>query len=737
MNWITVDCGERLIIVLDKLIAKIKEYKYQGNIEEVIKAYHFASKAHEGQLRKSGEKYFIHPYHVAIILADLHMDTATIAAGLLHDVVEDTEIGYDTIVTEFSEEIANLVDGVTKLKKLKYTTKEENQVENLRKMIIAMSKDVRVIIIKLADRLHNARTFKYMPESKQKEKALETLEIYAPIANRLGMSKVKWELEDLSLRYIDPEGYYELVEKVSKKRKEREDDINQINRRLGDKLDEMNIEHEISGRPKHFYSIYKKMVYKDKTFEQIFDLTAIRVLVDSVKDCYGALGIAHTLWKPIPGRFKDYIAMPKPNMYQSLHTTVLGPHGEPFEIQIRTWEMHKTAEYGIAAHWKYKEGVTESVNIEDGLSWLGQLLELQDDLKDPNEFMESLKIDLFNDEVFIFTPRGDVINLPAESTPLDFAYRVHSDVGNKCVGAKIDGKIVPLDTQLKNGNIVEILTSKNSAGPSRDWLKLVKSSQAKNKIRQWFRKEYHDENLIKGREMLEKEAKREGYKVSQLLKEDWLKNIGEKMSVNSVDDLYACIGYGNVAVAQIMTKLRDLHKDYYKDKEEVKEIPVKQNNHTIEQQKKKYNPTQGVSIKDIDNLKVRFSKCCSPVPGDDIIGYITRGRGVSVHRRDCPNIQDLGAEERMMEVQWDENKKTCYQGEIQIKATDRTGLLTEITLILSNANLAVRSLNARTNKEKAVFINMALEIKDVNQLKDIMKKIKKLDGVIDVYRVNT
>lgn len=726
--------------MLEELLAKIKKYKYQGNIDEVIKAYHFAEKAHEGQLRKSGEKYFIHPFHVAMILADLHMDTAAISAGLMHDVVEDTDITYETIVEEFGEEIANLVDGVTKLKKLKYTTKEENQVENLRKMIIAMSKDIRVIIIKLADRLHNARTLNHMSEAKKKEKALETLEIYAPIANRLGMSKIKWELEDLSLRYMDPEGYYELVDKVSKKRKEREEYINKIINNLEMKLDEMDIEYEISGRPKHFYSIYKKMVYKEKSFEQIFDLTAIRVLVDTVKDCYGVLGIAHTLWKPIPGRFKDYIAMPKPNMYQSLHTTVLGPQGEPFEIQIRTWEMHKTAEYGIAAHWKYKEGISEETNMGDRLSWLGQLLELQDDLKDPNEFMESLKIDLFNDEVFIFTPRGDVINLPAGSTPIDFAYRVHSDVGNKCVGAKIDGRMVPLDTKLKNGNIVEVLTSQNSTGPSRDWLKIVKSSQAKNKIKQWFRKEYHEENTIRGREILEREVKREGYKPSQILKDEWLKIIGEKLNVNSAEDLYSALGYGNVTVPQIMSKLKELYKEYTKNREDSKESKQEQpkyNPHDAEKQKQKYKPAQGVSIKDIDNLKVRFSKCCSPVPGDDIIGYVTRGRGVSVHRKDCPNLKELDSTERLMEIEWDENKVSAYEGEIQIKSIDRTGLLSEITQVLSNTKVAVTSLNARTNKEKIVIINMTFEIKDINQLKDIMKRIKKLEGVMDVYRVTT
>ncbi|KNF08699.1 GTP pyrophosphokinase RelA [Gottschalkia purinilytica] len=718
--------------MLEKLISKIKEYNPQGDIGQVIKAYKYAEKAHEGQLRRSGEEYFIHPFNVAMILADLHMDVATISAGLLHDVLEDTDVTFEVLADEFSEEIANLVDGVTKLKKLKFRTKEENQVENLRKMIIAMSKDIRVIIIKLADRLHNARTLDYMPEAKRKEKALETLEIYAPIAHRLGISKIKWELEDIALRYIDPEGYYELVEKVSKKRKEREAYINNLIKVLKDKLDEMEITSEISGRPKHFYSIYRKMVYQNKNFEQIFDLTAIRVIVDNVKDCYGVLGIVHTLWKPIPGRFKDYIAVPKPNMYQSLHTTVIGPRGEPFEIQIRTFEMHKIAEYGIAAHWKYKEGVDKSTDFENKLSWLRQLLEWQKDLKDPKEFMESLKIDFFNDEVFVFTPKGDVINLPAGSTPIDFAYRVHTAVGNNCVGAKVDGRIVPIDFKIKNGNIIEILTSPNSAGPSRDWLKLVKSSQAKAKIKQWFKKEERDQNLNKGKELLEKEVKRQGFKLTEILKEDWLKQISKKLSFNNIDDLYAALGYGSITLSQVTTRLKEFYREYY----DIKTEPKEEISHHVNE-KKSRTPNQGVSIKGIDNIKVRFSRCCSPVPGDDIVGYVTRGRGVSVHRRDCPNIAELNINERFIDVEWASDKKTSYNAEIQIKATDRTGLLTEITQLLTDAKLSVNSLNARTSKERIIIINMTLEIKDVEQLTNLMRKIKALSGVIDVYRVIT
>ncbi|KGG81510.1 (p)ppGpp synthetase [Caloranaerobacter azorensis H53214] len=717
--------------MLNSLIDKIKQYNPHGDIDIVKKAYYFAEVSHEGQYRISGDKYFIHPYNVALILAELNMDTTTIAAGLLHDVVEDTEVTFDDIEREFGLEIRNLVDGVTKLRKLKFSSKQERQAENLRKMIIAMSKDIRVIIIKLADRLHNMRTLNYMSEAKKKEKALETLEIYAPIAHRLGISKIKWELEDLALRYLDPEGYYDLVEKVSMKRREREKYINTVIEILSKKLEEMGIKSEINGRPKHFYSIYRKMVYQNKTFEQIYDLTAIRVIVDSVKDCYGVLGIVHTMWKPIPGRFKDYIAMPKPNMYQSLHTTVIGPQGEPLEIQIRTWEMHRTAEYGIAAHWKYKEGISKSDDFDKKLSWLRQLLEWQKELKDPKEFMESLKIDLFTNEVFVFTPKGDVISLPAGSTPIDFAYRVHTAVGNNCIGAKVDGRIVPLDYKLKNGNIVEILTSANSNGPSRDWLKFVKSSHAKSKIKQWFKKEERAQNINRGKEQIEKEVKRQGFKLTEILKEDWLNEVASKLSLSSIDDLYAAVGYGSITIPQVIHRLKELHKEYYKKDDKDEDI-IKQTKN-----KKEYRPTQGVKIKGIDNIMVRFSKCCNPVPGDEIIGYITRGRGVSIHRKDCPNIADLSIQDRFIEVEWDNAKKVSYLAEIQIKATDRSGLLSEITQLLTEKNLAVTSLNARTNREKIALINLVLEIKSVEQLNELMRKIRSINGVIDVYRVIT
>ena len=720
--------------MLENLILKIQQYNPQVNMKQVIKAYSFAEAAHGGQYRNSGERFFVHPYNVAMILVELNMDTDTIIAGLLHDVLEDTDIGYERMEEEFGKEVADLVEGVTKLKKLKYKTKQENQAENLRKMVVAMAKDIRVIIIKLADRLHNMRTLEYMSEEKKKEKALETLEIYAPLAHRLGISRIKWELEDLSLRFLDPEGYYKLVDKISKQRREREAYIQMIINTLQDKLEEMDISCEISGRPKNFYSIYRKMVYQNKGFEQIFDLTAVRIIVDTVKDCYGALGIVHTMWKPIPGRFKDYIAMPKPNMYQSLHTTVMGPQGEPFEVQIRTWDMHRTAEYGIAAHWKYKEGTVKTDNFDEKLSWLRQLLEWQKDMKDPKEFMESLKIDFFTDEVFVFTPKGDVISLPNGSTPIDFAYRVHTAVGNNCVGAKVDGRIVPLDYKLKNGNIVEVITSANNTGPSRDWLKVVKSSQAKTKIRQWFKREEKDLNIIKGKDMLEKEVKRQGFKLTEILKEDWLKNIASKVSLNTTDDLYAGLGYGSVTLSQVMPRLKEFYKEHYDIKDEKNIIEPK----TVPQApKKKERAEQGVTVKGVDNIKVRFSKCCNPVPGDDIVGYITRGRGVSIHRSDCPNITELGSSGRFIYVEWAEDKKASYQAEIQIKATDRPGILTDITQKITDAKLAVISLSARTNREKLVLMNITLEIKDVEQLRQLVKKIKKVKGVMDAYRVTT
>ena len=727
--------------MLENFIIQIQQHNPNIEYTNIIKAYHFAESAHEGQLRKSGEKYFTHPLQVALILAELEMDDNTIVAGLLHDVLEDTKYEYDEIVAEFGEEVAWLVDGVTKLTRLKYESKEERQAENLRKMFLAMAKDIRVIIIKLADRLHNMRTLEYMNEEKKKEKAMETIEIYAPIADRLGISKIKWELEDTSLRFIDPEGYYELIEKVNKKRGEREEYIKHVISMLDESLVDMGIKYEITGRPKHFYSIYKKMVYQNKSFEEIFDLTAIRVIVDNIKDCYGVLGIVHTLWKPIPGRFKDYIAMPKTNMYQSLHTTVIGPKGEPFEIQIRTEDMHKIAEYGIAAHWKYKEGRVEEENIDKKLTWLRQMLEWQRDLKDPKEFVESLKIDLFTNQVFVFTPKGDVVELPVGSTPVDFAYKIHSGVGNSCIGGKVDGRIVPLDYKLKTGNIVEVITSAHSNGPSRDWLKFVKSTQAKNKIRQWYKKERKEENILKGKDMLEKEVKRLGYSTKEFLQVDWLNSAVKKLSLNAIEDLYASLGYGGISLNQVMPKLKEKFRAEHKDDKKMtveEELAEKTKKKTDKTDKKKRKQDQGITVKGIDSILVRFAKCCSPVPGDDIIGFITRGRGITVHRKDCPNIKNEDkTADRFIEVEWNRDKDTSYETGIQIVAPDKKGLLSEITNIISEVNLEVVGINAKITKEKVAIINLTILIFDTSQLEKLITKLKNKPEVMDVKRVTS
>lgn len=716
---------------------KIKEIYGEESYHRVKKAYDFAEKAHSGQYRSSGEPFIVHPLEVALILIDLGLDIDTIAAGLLHDVVEDTGVKIEELEAIFGSEVAKLVDGVTKLGKIAYKTKEEQQVENLRKMFLAMAKDIRVIIIKLADRLHNLRTLEYVDEDKQREKAYETLEIYAPLAHRLGIFKIKWELEDISLRYIDPKGYYDLVEKVAVKRREREAYIQDVIQTLKEKMAEANIEGEIEGRPKHFYSIYRKMYMQHKSFEEIYDLLAIRVIVNTVKDCYGVLGIAHTLWKPIPGRFKDYIAVPKPNMYQSIHTTVIGPKGELFEIQIRTWEMHRTAEYGIAAHWKYKEGRKSHSELDEKLAWLRQILEWQSDLKDAREFMETLKIDLFTDEVFVFTPKGDVIDLPKGAIPLDFAYAIHSDVGNRCIGAKVNGKIVSLDYQLKTGDIVEILTSSSqNHGPSRDWLKMVKTSRAKNKIKQWFKKERREENIVKGKEMLEKEARKQGYTLSQLLKTEWVESIWKKYGFNSLDDMYAAIGYGGITTNQVLLRLIDEYKKANKaEPQKIHDLTFKEKN---KQQKQRKPAGRGVKVKGIENVMVRFSKCCNPLPGDEITGYITRGRGVSIHRTDCVNLKDPFIEqERFIEVEWTDQYKASYSAEIQIEAQDRQGLLADITKVMSDMNIDVTAVNARTTKRKQVVINLTLEVNNIDQLDRVMGQVKKISNVTDVFRVNS
>ncbi|BEP29118.1 RelA/SpoT family protein [Helicovermis profundi] len=726
---------------LESYVLKLQQLNSSLNIEKIVRAYTFAEEAHRGQLRKSGEKYFIHPVHVSLILAELELDEDTIISGLLHDVVEDTKYIYKDIKDEFGEDVANMVDGVTKLGKINYESKEEQQAENLRKMFIAMAKDIRVILIKLADRLHNMRTLKFMPDEKKKEKALETLEIYAPIAHRLGISKIKWELEDLSFLYLEPESYYNLVTRVNKKRDERLGIINKVISDLEYNIKLVSINCDIYGRPKNFYSIYKKMTKQNKDFDEIYDLTAIRVIVDSIKDCYGVLGIIHSLWKPIPGRFKDYIAMPKPNMYQSIHTTVIGNTGEPFEIQIRTWDMHRIAEYGIAAHWKYKEGKSEEDNMEEKLSWLRQMMEWQKDLNDPKEFMDSLKLDLFTNEVFVFTPDGKVIDLPMGSTPVDFAYKIHSQVGNRCVGAKVNGRIVPLNFKVSNGQIIEILTAKNSNGPSRDWLKFVKSNQAKNKIRHWFKKERREENIEKGSEAFFKEIKKSGYTVKELVRPEWVEPLLDKLSCNNMDDLYAAIGYGGIMLSQVLPKLRDKYKFEQKElnksnetDEELKgKIKERNSNKKIKSQAK------GISVKGVDNLLIRYAKCCNPVPGDDIIGYITRGRGVTVHRSDCTNFEKTDdSKSRFIEVEWDTGEvDSSYAAQIQVIAPDRKGLLGELTVLISEMDLFVTGINAKITKNEIAVINLNIEINNAVQLNKLINKLKGMPKMIDVKRITS
>lgn len=730
--------------MIDTLLKKIEDNCINVDIDMVKKAYYFADNAHKSQRRESGEPYIIHPVDVAEILAELGMDTSSIVAGLLHDVLEDTNCSFKEMSEIFNTEIAALVDGVTKLGQIEYKTKEEQQSDNVRKMLLAMAKDIRVIIIKLADRLHNMRTLKFMPKEKQKLKAKETLDIYAPLAHRLGMSKIKWELEDLAFRYLHEEEYYELVRDIAEKRGEREAYTTRIIEEIKNNLDDSGIDSDIDGRPKHFYSIYRKMVSKSKSLEQIFDLTAIRVLVNSVKDCYGVLGIIHTIYKPIPGRFKDYIAMPKPNMYQSLHTTVIGSEGKTFEIQIRTFDMHKTAEYGIAAHWKYKEGEEspeddKEKTFEQKLVWLRDMLEWQKETSDAEEFMEGFKIDLFSDEIFVFTPKGIVINLSNGATPIDFAYRIHTDVGNKCAGAKANGKIVPLDYKLKTGDIVEIMTSAAIKGPSMNWLSIATSNQAKSKIRAWFKKAKKEENVNRGKELLEKELRKQSVLWSEIAKGDAYEKIQKRYNIHNVEDIYANIGLGLVSASGIVVRLKEENVI-----EKEKSSPEAENK-LIEEQIAKSERVHtdtgkyGITVKGESNLMVRFAKCCNPVPGDGIMGYITRGRGVSVHRIDCSNLKSLVEYEgdKVVEVSWGTAKGASYIAEIRVKAEDRKGILLDITRVITDANLYLNSLNANSSKGNEAIISIKVKIDSVEQLKELMKKIKKLDGAVDVYRMNS
>ena len=713
--------------MIEDLIKIIEKYMTEEEVAFVMKAYEYAKMMHKDQKRKSGEPYIIHPVNVAIILADLDMDVETIIAALLHDVVEDTSATYDDVKNMFSEDIANIVDGVTKLNKLNYKSSEDFQAENLRKMILAMNNDIRVIIVKLADRLHNLRTLEYMNEEKQKQKAKETIEIYAPLAGRLGIFKIKWELEDLSLRYLDPEGYYDLVEKINKKRSEREKEINEIIKAISTELDKQELHYDISGRPKTFYSIYKKMNGKNKSFESIYDLIAVRILVDTVKDCYAVLGIVHSMWKPLPGRFKDYIAMPKPNMYQSLHTTVISDTGEIFEIQIRTYEMHEVAEYGIAAHWKYKGGKAQGKDVDNKLDWLRQLLEWQKDLKDPKEFIDTLKIDFFDDEVFVFTPNGDVVDLPEGSTPVDFAYRVHTGVGNTCVGAKVDSRIVPLNYKLKNGNIVEIITQKSASGPSRDWLKFVKSPRAKQKIKQWFKSKEKDISIEKGKELFDREAKKLGLDTNILDNEKIYNKLAKELSINSADDLFASIGYGNFKEKLVINKILNI-------KNAIENIGLTKNEDDYLKSSSSKKDATGVKIDGLEGMKIKFAKCCNPVPGDEIIGFVTRGYGVSIHRKDCTNIANFLDSDRCLEAEWDAASIEKFLANVTIRAVDRTGILSEITAMAKEANVGIQSLSAKSNTISDIFIYLTFEVVGKDELDKMIQKLKTINGILDVYR---
>ncbi len=728
----------------------LKKIDKAGNInkEMVIKAYNLAAKAHQDQKRISGEPYVTHPVEVASILVDMGMDTNTVVAGLLHDVVEDTTYTYEEIAELFSVEIAELVDGVTKLGKIKYKSKEEEQADNVRKMLLAMAKDIRVILIKLADRLHNLRTLRYMAPEKQREKAKETFDIYAPLAHRLGMFKVKWELEDLAFRYMYPTEYYDLVNQVAEKRRERESYISMVMDDIVSSLKSANIECDIDGRPKHFYSIYRKMISQNKNIDQIFDLTAIRVLVDSIKDCYAALGIVHTIYKPIPGRFKDYIAMPKPNMYQSLHTTVIGPQGKPFEIQIRTYEMHRVAEYGIAAHWKYKETGTSKEGPKDTMDqkfvWLRDMLEWQKETSDAGEFMEAFKIDLFGDEIFVFTPKGEVINLPRDATPIDFAYRIHTDVGNRTVGAKVNGNMVTLDYSLSTGEIVEIVTSSKPKGPNIDWLNIATSNQAKTKIKAWFKKERRDENQSKGKEMLEKEAKKQDRNFADIARGEVLDRLIRRYHGNNIEDLYVVVGASQVLPSTIVSAMKEAQDDEKKARiNEDNKLSLLEAEKMIEAQKKKEKAKSkgksffGVTVSGMNNVQVRFAKCCNPVPGDDIIGFITNFRGISIHRADCANIEPLKLDKnhRIVDVEWEKNSTELYSARVQIHAMDRPNLVSDIISLVNDLKVPLNAMNVETKKDGDVIIYLSLLIKDINLLDEILKRLRKLKNVKDAYRV--
>ena len=734
--------AKETIISGPTVISLVSHYMSEEHVAFVQKALDYATNAHDGQFRKSGEPYIIHPIQVAGILAELHMDPHTVATGFLHDVVEDTDVTLEDLKNDFGADVAMLVDGVTKLGKIKYKSHEEQLAENHRKMLIAMAQDLRVIMVKLADRLHNMRTLNHLREDKQRRIAKETMEIYAPLAHRLGISRIKWELEDRSLRYLNPNQYYRIVHLMQTKREEREAYVEDTVEEIRVATEELEIYAEIYGRPKHIYSIYRKMVDKKKQFDEIYDLLAIRVIVDSIKDCYAVLGAIHTKWKPMPGRFKDYIAMPKANMYQSIHTTVIGPKGNPIEIQIRTHEMHEIAEFGVAAHWAYKEGNTEQVKSDDmtrQVGWFKELLELQDESYDASEFMEGVKGDIFSDKVYVFTPKGDVSELPKGSGPLDFSYNIHTDIGNKTVGAKVNGKMVQLDYKLKNGDIVEIMTSANSFGPSRDWLKLVATSKAKNKIKRFFKTQDREENVEKGHEAVVKVLQEMGFVPKEMLAKAKMEEALQRFNYQSEDDLYAAVGYGEVSpttVANRLTEEERREQQIEKEKQRVQEImnqPAKK-----ETEKMKIRHEGGIVIQGVQNLLIRISRCCNPVPGDEIVGYITKGRGISIHRADCPNVTNAGENEnRLIEVEWEDttsNNKE-YDADLEVHGYDRSGLLNDILQTVSSQTKRLVSVEARSNKEKQATIRLTVSIQNLSHLQTIVDKIKQIPDVYSVHRV--